>query len=71
MRTWGYTLTRKDPTRPWIVLEQTHHTADLPDEMWFGEFEDGRWPTPEWTVELDPGLHTAWVNDRIRAERLH
>jgi len=66
VRRWGFTLTRKDPTRPWIVLERSHHEVDLPDDMWFGEWAGSRWPSPEWTVELDPGLHMAWVNDRIR-----
>ncbi len=65
MRTWGYTLTRKDPSRPWIILETSHHTIDLPDEQWFGEWAGSRWAKPEFEVELDPGLHTVWVHDLV------
>ena len=65
VRTWGYTLTHRDPSRPWIVLERTHHTVDLPDDVWFGEWVGSRWLSPEWDVELDPGLHMEWVRHRL------
>jgi hypothetical protein len=69
VRTWGYTLTRKDPTRPWLILEQSHHEVELPDDQWFGTWADGRWPSPEWVVELDPGVEMRWDNDRVRRSR--
>ena len=66
MRPWGFTLTRKDPSRPWIVLEISHHEVELADDVWFGEWRGSRWPSPEWVVELDPGLEMRWVDERIR-----
>ncbi len=65
VRSWGYTLTHKDPARPWIILETRHEIVELPDDVWFGEWRGSRWPTPEWEVELDPGLHMAWVDSQL------
>ena len=65
VRTWGFTITRKDPARPWIILERSHQTVELPDNVWFGEWRGPRWPSPEFEVELDPGLHSAWVRDQL------
>lgn len=65
VRIWTFTITRKDPARPWIILERSHQVVHLPDNVWFGEWRGSRWPSPEFEVELDPGLHSTWVKDQL------
>jgi hypothetical protein len=51
---YGFTLTDHDPNRPWIVLSREHRTVTLEDGVAFFEWAHERWPSPRWTVELDP-----------------
>jgi hypothetical protein len=68
VRVWGFTLTRRDIDKPRIVLETSHQTVELPEDQWFGERASTQWPSPEWSVELDPGLHSQWVHDQMGRE---
>jgi len=54
-------LTEHDPERPWIVLSQDHRTVTLDDDVTFFEWAHEQWPSPRWTVELDPWqIAPAW-----------
>ena len=51
---YGFTITEHDPERPWIVLSREHLTTELPDGLDFFTWARDRWPTPRWSVHLDP-----------------
>jgi hypothetical protein len=61
VREYGFTITEHDPDRPWLVLGSEHRTIKLPDgQDFFGWAREG-WPSPRWSVELDPWqLGPAW-----------
>jgi hypothetical protein len=54
MREYGFTLTEHDPQRPWIVVGSEHRTITLADGTSFFEWAHEHWPTPRWSIELDP-----------------
>jgi hypothetical protein len=61
VREYGFTVTERDPDRPWIVLDSEHRTVTLEDGVSFFEWSAEHWPAPRWTVELDPWqLSPAW-----------
>jgi hypothetical protein len=61
MPQFSFTLTEHDADRPWIVRGRKHRTVELDDGVSFFEWATRRWPTPRWTVELDPWqLGSAW-----------
>jgi hypothetical protein len=61
MRQYAFTITRHDAERPWIVLETSHETIVLDDDVQFFEWTAQRWPAPRWSVQLDPWqLTPAW-----------
>lgn len=51
---YGFTVTKYDDERPWIVLGQEHRTVSLDDGISFFEWAHENWPEPRWTVQLDP-----------------
>lgn len=53
-----YTLYEFDPVRPWIIADVSHRTVDLPDAGEFPDWAREQWPSPRYTVELDPGQET-------------
>ena len=54
MPAYSFTLTEHDPERPWIVVVQEHQTVTLDAGINFYEWAAERWPSPRWTVLLDP-----------------
>lgn len=50
-----YTLFEHDPDKPWLIADVSHHTIDLPDAGEFAEWARDQWPTPRYTVDLEPG----------------
>jgi hypothetical protein len=62
MPSFSFVVTEHDPERPWIVLDQEHHTVALDDGVVFSVWAQDRWPAPGWSVELDPWqLAPEWV----------
>jgi hypothetical protein len=53
-----FTVYERDPDKPWIITDVTHHTIDLSDAGEFADWARERWPSPRYTVELDPGQET-------------
>jgi hypothetical protein len=53
-----FTVYEYDPAMPWLIAEITHHMVDLPDAGEFAEWAREQWPSPRYTVELDPGQTT-------------
>jgi hypothetical protein len=51
---YRFTLTEHDPERPWIVVGQEHRTVTLDDAVNFFEWRHAQWPSPRWSIELDP-----------------
>ena len=51
---YAYTLTEHDTDRPWIVLGTEHRTVVLEDGADFYSWARQQWPSPRWTVQLDP-----------------
>jgi hypothetical protein len=51
---YEFMLTEHDLERPWIVLGRAHRAVTLADGVSFYAWATERWPTPQWTVELDP-----------------
>jgi hypothetical protein len=61
VREYGYTVTERDPDRPWIVLGNEHRNVELEAQVNSFEWAHQQWPEPRWTVELDPRqLPSAW-----------
>ena len=54
MREYSFTITERDPDRPWIVVGSEHRTIKLPEETQFFAWARDQWPSPRWSVELDP-----------------
>ena len=54
MTEYGFTLTEHDPDRPWMVLSSEHRTIKLPNNVQFFSWAREQWPSPRWTVQLDP-----------------
>jgi hypothetical protein len=51
---YRYTVTERDPDRPWIVLGSGSGRVELPDDGSFFEWAREHWPAPRWSVDLDP-----------------
>jgi hypothetical protein len=54
MTVYCYTVTEHDPARPWMVLGSGPGRVALPDDRSFFEWAREHWPSPRWSVELDP-----------------
>lgn len=54
MRKYSFTIPEHDAERPWIVLSSEHRTIELPDGRDFFGWAREQWPSPRWSVELDP-----------------
>jgi hypothetical protein len=54
MPQYSFIITEHDPERPWIVFGQKHQTVTLDDDVRFSAWAHERWPSPRWSVELDP-----------------
>jgi hypothetical protein len=51
-----YTVFEHDLQQPWIVLGETQHlTVELDNADDFPGWAADRWPSPQFTAELDPG----------------
>jgi hypothetical protein len=57
---YSFRVTERDPERPWIVVGQEAHTGSLPDDVNFLDFARETWPTPRFSVELDPEPLPDW-----------
>jgi hypothetical protein len=51
---YAFTVNEHDAARPWIVVGQGRHTVTLERGVNFFDWAHERWPSPRWTVELDP-----------------
>ena len=50
-----YVLFERDPAKPWLVIDVSHRTIELPNVGEFADWARQQWPSPRYTVELDPG----------------
>ena len=58
---FSFTITEHYANRLWIVIGQEHRTVTLDDGVSFFEWARKHWPSPRWTVQLDPGqLSPVW-----------
>jgi hypothetical protein len=53
---YRFTVVEHDGDRPWVVVTQERHTVTLDGGVDFSEWARERWPSPRFTVELDPHL---------------
>jgi hypothetical protein len=51
---YTYVVTEHDPEQPWIVVGRGRHTVTLEADHNFFDWAHRRWPSPRWSVELDP-----------------
>jgi len=54
VQAYSFTLTQRDPDRPWIVVSRKHQTVELDDSIGFFEWARSQSPEPRSSVELDP-----------------
>ena len=55
MRTWNFSVTEYDPTKPWLIVSvRRGMTVELDDEIPFTDWAHDEWPSPRYSVELDP-----------------
>jgi hypothetical protein len=52
---YRFKVIEHDADKPWLVVNQEHHTATHENASAFFTWAHRRWPSPRWTVELDPG----------------
>lgn len=51
-----FTLTERDPARPWIVRSIERSTIELEKRSDFDGWARQQWPREEFSAELDPEL---------------
>jgi hypothetical protein len=51
---YSFTITEHDGDRPWLVVWRERRTVTLDAGLNFYEWAHKQWPSPQWTVELDP-----------------
>jgi hypothetical protein len=51
---YGFSVTEHDDERPWIVVQQRHETIELPDDVSFHDWAGRQYPSPRFTVQVDP-----------------
>jgi hypothetical protein len=54
VRVISFSVTEHHPTKPWLVLGTTQHTAQLDDDTDFFSWAAERWPTDRFTVQPAP-----------------
>lgn len=54
MPEYRYTVTEHDPEQPWIVRGNQRGTVTLDAGASFFAWAAEHWPSPRWSVELDP-----------------
>jgi hypothetical protein len=54
MPEFSFILTEHDASRPWVVLASEHRTVTLNDRAEFFAWAREQFPSPRWTVDLDP-----------------
>jgi hypothetical protein len=50
-----YVLFERDPDKPWLVIDVSNRTIELPNAGEFADWARQQWRSPRYTVELDPG----------------
>jgi hypothetical protein len=58
---YTYTITERDPERPWLVRSISHGTVTLEEDASFFAWAAEHWPAPRWSVELDPHQLAPWL----------
>jgi hypothetical protein len=51
---YSYRLQEHDPARPWVVVSIRQMSVDLEDQVQFFTWASDQWPSPRWSVTLDP-----------------
>jgi hypothetical protein len=49
-----FSVSEHDPSKPWLVIETTRHTAELENETDFFAWTAERWPADRYTVQAAP-----------------